>query len=29
MRNGSTSMRVSCNAIPAAIRRITNRQPVT
>lgn len=29
VRNGSTSIRVSCNAIPEAMRRITNRQPVT
>ncbi len=29
VRNGSTSIRVSCKAIPEAMRRITNRQPVT
>jgi hypothetical protein len=29
VRSGSTSILVSCNAIPEAMRRITNRHPVT
>lgn len=29
VRSGSTSIRVSCSAIPEAMRRITNRQPLT